>query len=254
MIPALDLPPTALVLFGRVGPEAKPLGLDRRDSHRLTRALLGATLNTLASFTDRARLVLALDGPPDAELGAFIAAHPAVVVLRQRGATFEARLIDALARTRDLGHARLVVVGADVPALGPADLEAALAPSHGGELVIGPSFDGGCYLIGLDAVDLDLLAGLPWRRPTLLRALLDRLGQHRRPTRLIAARRDVDDGWDVSALRRPLERLCGGPLCHRTASTDARPRRVLRLHAFDHQPPLDRTGELPRPPPCLSIA
>ncbi|MEZ4434573.1 MAG: DUF2064 domain-containing protein [bacterium] len=243
-------PRAAIVLFGRVGPEPKPLGLDPAGSHRLTRALLAATLDTLAPFTDRARLVLALDGAPDAALWRFIAEHPSVIVLPQHGHGFEARLIGALARARDLGFERLVVVGSDVPTLARRDLDAALAPGAG--WVIGPAVDGGVYLLGLPAAELDRLAGLPWRRPTLGAALQARLAD--RAPRLLTRRRDVDDLWDVAALRRPLERLCGGPLRRRHTPSEDRPRRVLGRHAIAHSAPSTLPPEMPRPPPRLAVA
>lgn len=243
-------PRAAIVLFGRVGPEPKPLGLAPADSHRLTRALLAATLATLAPFTDRARLVLALDGPPDAALWQFIAEHPTVVVLPQHGHGFAARLTGALARTRDLGFDRLVVVGSDAPTLARRDLDAALAPGAG--WVIGPAVDGGVYLLGLPSAELALLDGLPWQTPSLCATLCARLGD--RPMHTLARRRDVDDLRDVAALRRPLERLCGGPLRRRHTPSEDRPRLTLWRHATAHTAPSTLPPEMPRPPPRCRVA
>lgn len=234
---------TALVLFARTGADPKPLGLGPDSHRRLDRGLLCSTLRTLGRFHDRARLVLALDEQPDAELTAQLGGDATVLVQRGRG--FGPRLLDALDRTRRLGFDRLVVVGSDAPSLSPRDVEAAL--SARGEVVLGPAVDGGIYLLGFDAADLPLLDALPWRTPTLFDALVRRLDAHGRARRLLTRRRDVDDGWDVAALRRLLEALCG-PLGRARPLADL-PRLTLARHATPHDAGARLTHHLARPPP-----
>lgn len=231
------------MLFARVGADPKPLGLDPDSHRRLDRGLLCATLRTLDRFRDRARLVLALDERPDAALAAQLGADATVLVQRGRG--FGPRLLDALDRTRRLGFDRLVVVGSDAPTLSPYDVDAAL--SARGEVVLGPAVDGGIYLLGLDAADLPLLDALPWRAPTLFDALVRRLDAAGRARRLLSRRRDVDDLWDVAALRGQLEALCG-PLGRPRPLTDL-PRLTLARHAAPHDAGARLTHHLPRPPP-----
>ena len=47
------------------------------------------------------------------------------------------------------GYAACVLTGSDLPLLGKAHFEAAFAALEGADLVIGPSRDGGYYLIGM---------------------------------------------------------------------------------------------------------
>lgn len=89
---------------------------------------------------------LYLDEPAAAPSGL---APPAVTVHAQRGEGLGARLGRAFAETFAAGHTSAVVIGTDHPTLPPAFVGEAVRASRAPmALAIGPSDDGGYYLLG----------------------------------------------------------------------------------------------------------
>ena len=87
----------------------------------------------------------------------------------QEGTSFEARLSNAMKTLFDQGYESLVVIGNDSPDLTTATLREAFSSLERRNPVLGPSDDGGVYLIGLqrDHFDYDAFLRLPWRREHL---------------------------------------------------------------------------------------
>jgi glycosyltransferase A (GT-A) superfamily protein (DUF2064 family) len=126
-------------------------------------------------------------------IAAAVADLPGVdlLVLPQRGGGFGERLENALADARVLGYEEILVVPGDVPRLGAPQLARAFALLAERPVVLGPSPDGGIYLLGLKvspaaamaaaatvaATDpATLLAGVAWQGPAVFAELLGRTG------------------------------------------------------------------------------
>lgn len=201
---------TALLLFTRTSEtETKRFGLGGPADRRLALCLLERTLHSLAEvLAPGSPVAVVTDAPLSAESMAVIRASGArPLELRQQGTGFEERFLGALEQVAALGFERLVAIGSDTPELEPLDLRRAL-DCEPDEAVIGPSRDGGVYLLSLRREQLPLLRGLPWQRPGLFRALLSRVRVHGAACRLLPVRCDVDEASAVRSLRPLLERLC----------------------------------------------
>ncbi|MCA9664233.1 MAG: DUF2064 domain-containing protein [Myxococcales bacterium] len=189
----------ALVLFARRREHrGKALGLGRANA-RLSKLLLEHALHTTrAAAAGRMALAVVTDEPL-AE-GALAPLHGRgdddVMQLLQQGDDFESRLLDALRRVAARGYRRLVLVGSDTPSLASADLERA-AVTDSARAVLGPCPDGGFYLLSIDSAHLDALAGLPWRRASLYRALRQRLVARGLAIETLTSRADLDSARDV---------------------------------------------------------
>jgi uncharacterized protein len=134
------------------------------------------------------------------------------------------------------GHASAVVLNADSPTL-PTEIvleTAALLAQPGDRAVLGPSSDGGYYLLGLKIAHRRLFEDIAWStervaEQTLQRAREIGLDVHRLPVWY-----DVDDVEDLRRLHGELcggdtQRQCGdGYLPHRAAATAALLRSVWR--------------------------
>jgi hypothetical protein len=148
----------------------------------------------------RRRVLAAAASLPGVDL-VVVGAAPASGVahrLPQRGRTFGERLRHALADVRALGYDRLVAVPLDCPRLGAAELAAAFAHLEQGRPVLGPSPDGGVYLLGVPAVPPTWLRGVDWCTARVFRQLRDRLPQ----AACLALLDDLDTPGDLAALAR----------------------------------------------------
>ncbi|MEO1010641.1 MAG: DUF2064 domain-containing protein [Bacteroidota bacterium] len=100
---------------------------------------------------------------------------------RQVGHTFGERFSHAAKAVFAMGYDNLIAIGNDSPGLRTAHLLKTLNALQTGNTVLGPSADGGFYLMGIHKSQfyrLDLL-GLPWQSSSLFKTLsqdLDRLG------------------------------------------------------------------------------
>jgi len=113
--------------------------------------------------------------------------------------TFEA----VLAR----GHRGAVVIATDVPSLPPPRVSEALDYAAYRDLVLGPSLDGGYYLIGLHKIIPTCFADMPWGGPTVLVETLSRAQQVGATVTLLEPWYDVDAPEDLRVLRSHLTAL-----------------------------------------------
>lgn len=123
-----------------------------------------------------------------------------VRLLRQTGDDLGARMDQAFKEVFALGYQRALLVGTDVPSLPASYYGQAFSLLSDHDLVLGPSFDGGYYLIGLKRPIPDLFTGIPWSTDqvfSLTRTRADALGLK---TALLPTCRDVDTIEDLLVL------------------------------------------------------
>jgi rSAM/selenodomain-associated transferase 2/rSAM/selenodomain-associated transferase 1 len=94
----------------------------------------------------------------------------------------------------------VMAVGTDIPGLGDADAELAIDALQTHDAVLGPSLDGGFYLLGLKAFPSGLLGGVPWSSSETLEATSERLKAAGMSVALLPERFDVDDARDLRLL------------------------------------------------------
>lgn len=91
----------------------------------------------------------------------------------QVGSSFSARLTAAIQSVFSKGFERIITLGNDTPNLSVAHIRTAYNNVNEGKTVIGPSSDGGVYLLGFDKekFDSDSFAQLPWQKNQLFQEL-----------------------------------------------------------------------------------
>lgn len=104
------------------------------------------------------------------------------------------------------GKEAAVLFGTDIPDLDRAILRQALTALENVPAVIGPTLDGGYYLIGLTAASAAqalplLFADIPWSTSLVLATTLDRLRQGHLDHALLTELRDIDTPEDLSLAR-----------------------------------------------------
>jgi hypothetical protein len=123
-----------------------------------------------------------------------------VRLLRQTGDDLGARMDQTFKEVFALGYQRALLVGTDVPSLPTSYYGQAVSLLADHDLVLGPSLDGGYYLIGLKRPVPDLFRGIPWSTDQvfpLTRTKAEALGLK---TALLPPCRDVDTLDDLLAL------------------------------------------------------
>ena len=129
--------------------------------------------------------------------GGFAPAIPGATSFPQRGNTFAERLANAMADARGLGFEEIVVVPGDVPGLESRHLRAAFARLRSCPTVLGPSPDGGVYLLGVRGDFAPVLADVPWRTHRVFASLLANAGR----AAVLPALSDIDGRSHLRALR-----------------------------------------------------
>jgi rSAM/selenodomain-associated transferase 1 len=179
--------------------------------------------------------------PADAE-PVFRELAPGFSLLPQRGPDLGARMAGAVVDLLADGGPGVVLVGTDSPTLPRAVLAEALERVARTDLVLGPSEDGGYYLIGLQRPRPELFADMAWSTADVLEETMRRARVLGLSTALLPAWFDVDTGDDLARLERELT-VGPGPeaphtrrylegRCARTAGASAPPSDGLRLDAL----------------------
>jgi rSAM/selenodomain-associated transferase 1 len=92
-----------------------------------------------------------------------------------------------------------IAIGGDCPGLSAAVLREAAAIVTGGEVAIGPTLDGGYYLVGGRTPLPDLFTAMPWSSDRVLPETRARLGRIGAAWRELPPLRDVDTAADARA-------------------------------------------------------
>jgi hypothetical protein len=161
------------------------------DTFELAARLQGVTV-TVAYF------------PSEAEETFKAMAPLAFELMLQRGADLGERLSGAFEQLFSLGYERVVAIGADSPTLPPAYIGWSFELLAGTELALGPSADGGYYLIGMKAFHPELFQGVAMGTERVFSQTLKRARQANLRVSLLPPWYDVDTQDDLERLRAEL--------------------------------------------------
>lgn len=103
------------------------------------------------------------------------------------------------------GDCRVVLIGSDTPALPVSNVNHAFKLLHHNDVVLGPSFDGGYYLIGCRNETPDIFSGIDWSTPAVLEQTTARLNQIGCRYALLDKHNDVDELDDLKKLQSELQ-------------------------------------------------
>ena len=94
---------------------------------------------------------------------------------------------------------RVVVIGTDAPAVGAGTVARALAALDGADVVLGPSSDGGYYLVALRNPCPGLFSGIPWSTGSVLAETVARARSLELSVTFLEVATDVDTAADLTA-------------------------------------------------------
>jgi uncharacterized protein len=105
------------------------------------------------------------------------------------------------------GHSPVVIIGSDIPALQPATLRETLKRLEKADLCLGPSSDGGYYLIGATRSIPSVLQGIQWSTPEVLRTTLEKARDSGLSVALLNPLSDIDTYEDFIDLKHQIIQL-----------------------------------------------
>lgn len=122
--------------------------------------------------------------------------------LPQVGADLGERLYNGFKASSQMGYPGAVALASDVPDLPVEILRETVGKLREYDCVIGPSPDGGYYLIGLksQAVTMDIFRGINWSTETVYRETLDVIAKEKLSLHNLEPWDDVDKVADLSRL------------------------------------------------------
>ena len=118
---------------------------------------------------------------------------------QQVGRNFGERFIHAIQAVFDKGYENIITLGNDTPQLRANHIAQAVDHLNRGEIVIGPSTDGGFYMLGLNKSQFkpDVLIRLPWQTAKLRRQLLEVLWTTNKNIHQLPVLMDLDSVNDI---------------------------------------------------------
>src|SRR5712691_1224962 len=133
-------------------------------------------------------------------------------LVAQRGKTLGDRLVNAAAELLNDKFDSVCLINSDSPTLPSEILSTAtsLLAQDGDRVVLGPSQDGGYYLIGLKRPHRYLFERIAWSTADVLAHTVDRAAEIDLPVELLPGWYDVDDGATLRLLCEELSLLPDG--------------------------------------------
>ena len=165
----------------------------------LYKAFLKDTL-TLAKKVRSVRKILAYDSnnscPYLKKVGTGLYFH------HQKGETLGARMIEAINFCKsNFSSAQTVIVGTDSPHLPLSFIKQSFGALKKADVVLGPSEDGGFYLIGMRKIEPKIFRGVIWSSPSVLRKTLMNAKRLGLKTELLESFFDIDTQEDLTKLK-----------------------------------------------------
>ena len=152
------------------------------------------------------RRVIAFD-PPDAEsevralFGGDMLAKPGQwQYVPQVQEDLGARMREALVQQLDAGASAAVLIGTDIPSLPAYHITQAFDLLRTKDVVLGPSTDGGYYLVGVSRSTPEIFEDVEWSTPSVLSQTIDRVERAGRTLGLVSPWFDVDTPEDLDFL------------------------------------------------------
>lgn len=119
-------------------------------------------------------------------------------VALQTGSDLGKRMLHAFDEVKKQGFEKICIIGTDCPDVSTGLLEEAFRVLNDRDLVIGPAFDGGYYLLGMKQIHPCLFGDKNWSTPSVLESTLADAQKAGFSVALLRKLRDVDDSDDLA--------------------------------------------------------
>lgn len=158
--------------------------------------------STIVNATESDAGEVAIGFAPDTEEDWFKSRYPDLHLLPQGEGDLGERMNRLFMQAFQAEQSPVLLIGADTPHLPTQHLSNAIAQlRNSADLVLGPSEDGGYYLVGLRRPVPELFENIAWSSSTVFRATVDRAAKFGLKVALLPVERDIDDAKDLEWLQ-----------------------------------------------------
>ncbi len=117
--------------------------------------------------------------------------------IKQNGNGFDERLKNTISDVFNIGYNEIIIVGNDCPDLTPKTIQQSFNSLNQSDVVIGPSTDGGFYLIAIKKIDERIFDNVKWYSDKVLSQLLTNINKSHYSHVLLETLNDIDDYADL---------------------------------------------------------
>ncbi|KAA3436927.1 TIGR04282 family arsenosugar biosynthesis glycosyltransferase [Rufibacter hautae] len=119
----------------------------------------------------------------------------------QHGADLGQRMKNAFAEVLEQGFSKAVIIGTDCPGLTAEIVNAAFTMLEEKDVVVGPAFDGGYYLLGMKTLYGDLFETIAWSTSSVCETTLAKCRQSQLRYDVLPTLHDIDEEKDLVHLQ-----------------------------------------------------
>ena len=148
------------------------------------------------------------DGPDDPGEPAFLRSivKRNTVFIRQRGEDIGSRMRNAFDDVLGSGYSKAVLIGTDIPGIRSETIDSALELLDSTDVVMGPTEDGGYYLIGMKSVHPEAFDVRTYGVSTVFDETIASIRKAGLSAGLVSAYPDIDTPEDLAGFRRMMRR------------------------------------------------
>ena len=106
-------------------------------------------------------------------------------------------MYNAFKKAIEKGSENTIIIGTDIPDISSEIIKRALKALENTDVVIGPSNDGGYYLLGMKKLYKDLFIGIEWSRDSVLHNTIERLNNLNLSYSMLPELIDIDTEEDL---------------------------------------------------------
>ncbi|MEJ7780150.1 MAG: TIGR04282 family arsenosugar biosynthesis glycosyltransferase [Daejeonella sp.] len=122
---------------------------------------------------------------------------PGYTKRQQFGADLGERMLNAFTELFKQGFKRIMIIGSDCYQLRPAHLDSAVSSLEENDAVIGPTFDGGYYLLGMNMLTPEIFRDKAWSSSLVAKQTIETFTRHNLSYHVLRQLHDVDEAADL---------------------------------------------------------
>ena len=120
---------------------------------------------------------------------------------KQQGADLGEKMMNAFKDVFQNGYTSVVIIGTDCPSLNQQIIHTAFEDLNQKDIVIGPAYDGGYYLLGMKLLHENLFQNIAWSTKTVFETTIAICNQFNLSYSVLPLLHDIDEEKDLVHLK-----------------------------------------------------